>query len=101
MFMATRVRQVSIVFGSIGLIVTAVLFAYLELTNFATLSVPLRFTAILLCPASLMSILLIDVEPHTSGMVVVWSVIALTNAILYGAVAFGIARFLSKPRQSP
>ena len=80
--MAKQVRVISIIFGSIGLMVTAVLFAHLDLTNFATLSIPLDFTAILLCPASLMSILFIDVEPHSSEIVVVWSVIAPTNAIL-------------------
>jgi hypothetical protein len=99
--MARRARLVSILFGSIGLIVTVVLFAYLEFTNYATLSMPLRVTAVFLCPASLMTILLIDVEPHTWGIVAVWSVIALTNAILHGAVAAGIAKLFSEPTQSP
>jgi hypothetical protein len=80
--MARRARPVSILFGSIGLMVTVVLFAYLEFTNYATLSMPLRVTAVFLCPASLMTILFIDVEPDTWGIVAVWSVIALTNAIL-------------------
>jgi hypothetical protein len=99
--MAKRVRFISIVFGSIGLMVTAVLFAYLEFTNFATLSIPVRVTAVFQCPTSLMSILLFDVEPHAWETVAVWSVIALTNAVLHGAVAAGIVRLLSKPRRSP
>ena len=98
--MPKRIRLVSIIFGATGLILTAALFTYLEFTNYAILSIPLRVTAVFLCPASLLFVFLIDFEPHTWVMVVAWLILALLDGTIYIAVAAGIATLLSKARRS-
>ena len=83
-------------FAALGLAIAAALFAYLEITNYSTLNRALLVAAITLCPPSLLSILIMDVEPHTGDMAVIWSVIALMNGALYAVVGAGLGRYLWK-----
>lgn len=52
-------------------------------------------TFVILCPPSLLSIPLIDVEVGTNGFYIVWIVIGMLNAALYA----GIRVLLSKRLQ--
>jgi hypothetical protein len=94
-------RKLVIGLGALGFMITTALFAYLEFTNYSPLNPILLCTSVFLCPPSLSSILFIDAEPHTSGIVVVWSVIGLMNAALYAAIGAGIVRYLKKVGRTP
>jgi hypothetical protein len=48
--------------------------------------------ALVLCPGSLLFVVFIDAEPGTSGFALVWVMVALINAGLYGAVGIVIGR---------
>jgi len=93
----TRLR---IGFAALGLAIAAVIFAYLEITNYSRFSNALIVTAIALCPLSLLSLLFIDAEPHTSGVAIVWLVIALINGALYSAIGAGVGKHLWKTDRS-
>jgi hypothetical protein len=82
--------------AALGLAIAAALFAYLEITNYSSLSNALLVTAVTLCPSSLLSLLFIDAEPHTSGIAIVWLVIAVINGALYSVVGGLIGRFMWK-----
>lgn len=85
--------------GVIGLIVTALLFGYLELTNYAPMPPILRGLAILACPPSLLSLLFFDAEPHTASIAIVWLFIGLVNAGLYAFIGEVVRRRREKPIQ--
>jgi len=87
--------------GALGLTITAALFAYLEFTNYSRLIPALLCTSVFLCPPSLLSILFIDAEPHSSAIVVVWAVIGIMNSALYAAIGAAIVRYLEKIGQTP
>src|ERR1700680_1180102 len=94
-------QKLAIGFGAIGLTITAALFAYLEYTNYSPLNPALLCTSVFLCPSSLSSILFFDVEPHSSGIVVVWLIIGIINSALYAAIGPVIVRYLRKIGQTP
>jgi hypothetical protein len=94
-------RKLVIGLGALGFTITAVLFAHLEFTNYSRLSPALLCTSVFLCPPSLLSILFIDAEPHSSAIVVVWAVIAIMNYALYVAIGTAIVRYLKKIGQTP
>jgi drug/metabolite transporter (DMT)-like permease len=49
-----------------------------------------------LCPGSLLFVTFIDAEPWTNGFVLMWLVIAIINAFVYGLVGYLVGRFLWK-----
>ena len=86
-----------------GLLVTAVVAAFLVLTNPYPkppheLSTPVLVTVLVFCPPALFSALFIDAEIGTSGFYFIWFFIALFNAGLYAAVGASVARFLRRIR---
>jgi hypothetical protein len=83
-------------FATLGLAIAAALFAYLEITNYSSMNKGLLLTAVTLCPPSLLSVLFMDAEPHTSGIAIIWLVIALINGALYSAIGAGLGRHLWK-----
>jgi hypothetical protein len=93
----TRLR---IGFAALGLAIGAAIFAYLEITNYASFGKALVVIAVILCPPSLLSLLFIDAEPHTSGIAIVWLVIALINGALYSAIGAGVGKHLWKTDRS-
>jgi hypothetical protein len=78
-------------FALLGFGITALLFAYRELTNYSEMNPILILVSIISCPASLLTLFLADIEPHTSAAVFVWLIIGVINSGLY-AVAGAIAR---------
>jgi len=91
-------RKLVIGFGTLGFLYAISLYAYLEFTSFATLPKPLLIVAICFCPASVLSVVLFDVQPRSVEMAIGWSVIALINGALYAVFALGVAQILRKPR---
>src|SRR5437870_5185455 len=92
----SKQMRLRIGFGVLGLAIAAVIFAYLEITNYSRFSTALIVTAVALCPPSLLSLLFIDAEPHTSEIAVVWLVIALINGALYSAIGAWLGRHILK-----
>ena len=78
----------------------AVIWAYSELTDS---SPPKPFNSTLwtafmiLCPPSVLSIPLIDVEPGSSDFATMWLVIGLVNSGLYAVIGKIVGRFRWKP----
>jgi hypothetical protein len=89
-----KVRQFKIGLAVLGFVIAASLFAYLEFTNYSRLGPALLVASVILCPPSLMSLLFLDAEPHTSGIAIVWAMIGLINALLYWTIGRILARFL-------
>jgi hypothetical protein len=94
--MMSKQMRLRIGFGALGLAITAVVFAYLELTNYSRFSNAMIVIAVLLCPPSLLSVLFIDAEPHSSGIAIAWLIIALINGTLYSAIGAWLGKHLWK-----
>ena len=86
-------------FSGLGLAIAVALFAYLEFTNDAPLSPVWVGISVVLCPASLLSMLFMDIEPHTADAVVAWSLVGLINASFYWALASIIVRILLRVKR--
>jgi hypothetical protein len=95
-----RQVRLKVVLAVLGFAMAAFLFAYLEFTNYARLRPMMLFASILVCPPSLLSMVLMDIEPHTGEAVIGWSVIAATNSVLYATVGSIVARYFRKPADS-
>jgi Na+/melibiose symporter-like transporter len=78
-------------FALLGFGITALLFVYRELTNYSDMNPILILASIILCSASLLTLLLGDIEPHTDAAVFVWFIIGVINSGLY-AIAGAVAR---------
>jgi hypothetical protein len=93
-------RRLTIALAVMGFVIAAVIWAYSELTDS---SPPKPFNSTLwtafmiLCPTSVLSIPLIDIEPGSVDFAIMWSVIGLLNSGLYAVVAMIIGRFRWKP----
>ena len=81
-----RQKRFAVMLAVIGFVITAVLFAYIELTDYGPMNPVLLWISFLLCPASLLSVLLFDLSPHSVDMTIAWLIIGLFNAGLYAAV---------------
>ena len=93
-------RRLTIALAAMGFVMAAVIWAYSELTDS---SPPKPFNSTLwtafmiLCPPSVLSIPLIDVEPGSSDFAIMWSVIGLVNSGLYAVIGMIVGRFRWKP----
>src|SRR6266705_1308437 len=96
----SRQTRLTVWLTVLGLAIGAALFGYLEFTNYSRLNPMLLSVSIVLCPPSLLSMLFMDIEPHTVEAVMGWSVIALINAALYGTIGAGVGRYLWKSARS-
>jgi hypothetical protein len=97
MFLSYR----TIVLAGVGLLVAAVMGAFLVLTESYpnpphVLSTPLLVVFLVLCPPSLLSALFIDAEMGSSGFYFVWCLVALLNAGLYAWVGAAMFRHLRR-----
>lgn len=92
-------RRLTISLAVIGFVVAVVIWAYSELTD----SSPPHFNFLLwtafivLCPPSLLSAPLIDVEPGSAGFTAMWLVIGLVNSGLYAVIGMILGKFRWKP----
>ncbi len=80
----------------LGFVITAALFAYIERTDYVPMNPVLLWISVLLCPASLLSVLLFDLNPHSVDMTIAWSIIGLFNAGLYAAIGKVVGKYLWK-----
>jgi hypothetical protein len=92
-------RSLTVVLAVVGFAMAAVIWGYSELTASSTppFNLPLWGAFILLCPPSLLTIPLIDVEPGSIDFTITWLMIGLLNSTLYGAIGIMIGRFRWKP----
>jgi hypothetical protein len=92
-------RRLTIVLAAVGFAIAAVIWAYSELT--ASSSPPFNFLLsgafIVVCPPSLLTIPLIDVEPGSMDFAVTWLIVGLLNSGLYGVIGIMIGKFCWKP----
>lgn len=88
-------RRLTIALAVMGFVMAAAIWAYSELTDS---SPPKPFNSTLwtafmiLCPPSVLSIPIIDVEPGSSDFAIMWSVIGLANSGFYGLVGMVFGR---------
>lgn len=88
-------QRLTIGLGSLGLALAVLLWAYSEIFKSAGSLDGLLF--LILCPPSLLSIPLIDVEVGTSDYRIMWTVFALINSALYAGIGSAIGRLRWKP----
>ena len=90
--------RLAVWFAVIALAANAILYAYLELIDYALLNPVLRVLAIIFCPMSVLgSSLLIDVNPHSMEERITFGIFGIVNAVLYygiGTLAAGYVRKL-------
>lgn len=80
----------------LGFLVTSVIWAYSELTDSSPprpFNLPLWTAFVVLCPPSLLTAPLIDVEPGSTDFTIAWLVIGLLNSTLYGVIGVIVGRF--------
>lgn len=92
-------RRLTIGLAIVGFLVATVIWAYSELTDSSAphFNLALWTAFIVLCPPSLLSAPLIDVEPGSSGFTMMWLVIGLVNSGLYGAIGMVFGKLRWKP----
>lgn len=83
-------------FATLGFVVAAAIWVYANLID----SSPPRFNFlvwdvfIFLCPPSLLTVPLIDVEPGTRDFALTWLVIGGVNAAIYAAIGWVAGKFI-------
>jgi hypothetical protein len=87
-------------FALLGFGITALLFAYRDFTNYSEMNPVLILASIIFCPASLLTLLLADIEPHTGTAACAWFIIAVINSGFYAAGGAIVRRFVGKARSS-
>ena len=92
-------RRLTISLAIVGFLIAAAIWGYSELTDSSggAFNVPLWAAFTILCPPSLLSAPLIDVEPGSTDYAVVWLVIGLVNSGLYAVIGTLVGRFRWKP----
>lgn len=97
-------RRLAIYLAVLGFAMAAVIWAYSELTDSSPpgpLNFPLWTIFMVLCPSSLLTIPLIDVEPGSIDFALMWFVVGLVNAGLYAAIGLVVGRFRWKEDEEP
>jgi hypothetical protein len=87
-------RRLATTLAVTGFVIAAAIWAYSELTNSSPphFSFPLWTAFMILCPPSLLSIPLIDVEPGASGFTIMWLLIGAVNSALYAVIGFVVGK---------
>ena len=85
-------QRLTISLAVLGFVVAGALWGYSELGKPSSALEGL--VSVILCPPSLLSIPLIDVEPGSSGYTAMWTVFAFMNSALYA----GIGALIGKSR---
>jgi len=95
-------RRLTFSLAVIGFAIAALIWTYSELTAHSSPPFNFRLWAvfIVLCPPSLLTVPLIDVEPGSIDFAITWLVVGLLNSALYASIGILFGRFrwkLSKP----
>ena len=89
-----KIRRQMLILAAAGFLMALVIWAYSELTNASPpppINLPLWTAFVVLCPPSLLTVPLIDVEPGSMDFAIEWFVVGVLNAALYVAIGGGIA----------
>jgi hypothetical protein len=92
----SRGKQFAIGFAIFGMAITAVFFAYLELSDPCNRSEILEWVLSVLCPPSVLSLFLVDIflDQHSINGFIGWFIIGLLNSGLYAAIGVVVERYL-------
>ena len=87
-------RKFPIGFAGLGFLVAVLIWTYSEVSARSPhpANVQLWTLFVVLCPPSLLSIPFIDTEPGTFDFAIMWFVIGVVNAVLYGTIAWLLCR---------
>lgn len=97
-------RRLAVYLGALGFVMAGVIWAYSELTDSSPprpLNFPLWTIFMVLCPSSLLTIPLIDVEPGSVDFALMWFVVGLVNAALYATIGIVVGKFRWKADEEP
>lgn len=96
-------RRLMIGLAVTGFIMGAIIWAYSVLTDSSPphFNFPLWMAFIIMCPSSLLSVPLIDVEPGSAGFAIMWLVIGLVNSALYAVIGMVIGKLRWKSDDKP
>jgi drug/metabolite transporter (DMT)-like permease len=91
-------RQLTLVLTIAGFVIAGGVCAYTQLTDASPqhVNAPLWAAFMVFCPAALLAIPLIDIEPGTPGFFVMWLIVAIMNSGLYAVIGFVVGYFLWK-----
>jgi hypothetical protein len=78
----------------VGFGITAVLFTYLEMTDYTPFQPMMITVSLILCPASALSAGFLDIQPHSAEAILVWLVIAAVNGALYGVIGYAVGKYI-------
>jgi len=95
-----RRTWLKISFSCLGLLIAGILWAYSAFSHYPhainAKTAALVIILVVLCPPSLLSLPFWETEPDTVPGIVIWLVIAIINALLYGAIGGYLARRIWK-----
>jgi len=83
-------------FAVFGFAITATFVSYQLLTDMqssVSRSTALMLSFLVLCPPSILSITVREPEVGSNGFYILWTSIAVLNAVLYATIRFLVARF--------
>lgn len=89
-------RRLIWILAVFGFLIATVAWGYSELSDSSPprpLNVPVWIAFTVLCPPSLLSVPLIDVEPGSSGFTLMWFIIGLLNCGLYAVIGSVVGKF--------
>ena len=89
-------RRLAYRLALVGFVFAAILFAYLEMTDYRPFEPALITVSFVLCPASVLSVGFLDIEPHSPLAILAWLLIALLNGGLYGLIGYAIGKYVLK-----
>ncbi len=95
----SRGKRFAIRFAIFGMAIATVFFAHLELSDPYNRSETLQWVLFVLCPPSVLSIYLLDVDKHSAMGFIGWFIIGLFNSGLYAAVGMVVGRYLWRSDQ--
>jgi hypothetical protein len=97
-------RRLMISLAAMGFVIAAAIWAYAELTDASPprpFSLALWTAFVVLCPPSLLTAPLIDVEPGSTDFTIAWLVIGLLNSALYAVIGAAVGRLRWKSDGEP
>ena len=92
-------RRLTVILAAVGFAVAAVIWVYSELTASSTppFNLLLWGVFIAVCPPSLLTAALIDVEPGSIDFAITWLAVGFLNSALYGVIGVMIGRLRWRP----
>ena len=84
----------------LGFLITVIFWAYSAFSHYPHVmnvkTAALVITLVVLCPPSLLSLPFWETEPDTMPGIIIWAVIGLINAFLYGSIGALLAKRIWK-----